>query len=507
MKKTTVIIIFITLLSKIFGFAREMVLSYFYGASSVSDAYIVSLTVPSVIFGFIVVGIATGYIPLFTKIENTVGEKSAVDYTSNLINILMLLSTITIILGFFYTDIIVKIFASGFEGDTLSLAIKFTRIALIGIYLTALLNILVSYLQIKGSFYIPALVGFPLNIITVLAIVISAITNVNLLPIGTVLAIFCQVLLLIYFAKRKGFKYSPILNFRDPAIIHTMHIATPIILGSSVNQINQLVDRTIASNIAVGGISSLNYAHKVDGLIQGLFITSIIAVLYPTISKLAVQGNKKELKRLVSESINIIGLLVIPSSIGAMIFSRQLVIFLFGRGAFDIFAINMTSISLFFYSSGMIAFGLRDILTRVFYSLGDSKTPMINGIIGVLINIILNMILSRYIGIGGLALASSIAGGVVCVILFVKLRKKIGPFRLSSILKNYAKILFASLIMGLLAKLSFNYLTSSLSQNLSLLIAIGVGAVSYFVIIYFMKIEVVDVIVGAIKKKFGRGAA
>lgn len=502
MKRTAAIIIIITLLSKIFGFAREVVLSYFYGASNVSDAYIISLTVPTVIFGFISVGVATGYIPLFTKVENKINEKSAIDYTCNLINLLMISSTIIVVLGLLYTDVIVKIFASGFKGETLVLAINFTRITLIGIYFTTLLNIFVSYLQIKGNYYIPALIGFPLNTITILAIVLSIMTNVYILPIGTLLAILCQVLLLIIFVKRKGFRYSLILNLREPTILQTMQISAPIILGSSLNQINKLVDRTIASNIAVGGISALNYAQKLDGLIQGLFITSIIAVLYPTISKFAVQGNKKDLKKLVIESINIIGLLVIPSSIGAMLFSRQIVVFLFGRGAFDTTAINMTSISLLYYSLGMIAFGLREILLRVFYSLGDSKTPMINGIIGILINIVLNIILSKYIGIGGLALASSISGGVVCLLLFVKLRVKIGAFRLCLILKNYAHILFASLVMGGFAKLSFNYLSNTLSQSMSLFIAIIVGVTSYSVIIYNMKIKEVDVITEAIKNKF-----
>jgi putative peptidoglycan lipid II flippase len=132
---------------------------------------------------------------------------------------------------------------------------------------------------------------------------------------------------------------------------------------------------------------------------------------------------------------------------------------------------------------------------------------MFNAAIGMVLNIVLNIILSRYLGIGGLALATSIAATFTTVLLFISLRKKIGPFGMKQISISFLKILFASSIMGLLAKLSFNYLTATLSQNISLLLAIGVGAVSYFVIIYFMKIEDVDVIVGAIKKKLGRGAA
>jgi putative peptidoglycan lipid II flippase len=155
----------------------------------------------------------------------------------------------------------------------------------------------------------------------------------------------------------------------------------------------------------------------------------------------------------------------------------------------------------------MVGFGLREVLSRVFYSLQDTRTPMINAAIGMLLNIILNIVLSRFLGIGGLALATSIAAIFTTALLFVSLRKKTGPFGMKQISISFLKILFASLVMGGLAKLSFNHLTASLSQNLSLLLAIVVGSVSYFVIIYFMKIEDVDVIVGAIKKKLGRGAA
>jgi len=199
--------------------------------------------------------------------------------------------------------------------------------------------------------------------------------------------------------------------------------------------------------------------------------------------------------------------MIIPITIGSMLFAHQIVDLVFGRGAFDFNAISMTASALFFYSLGMMGFGLREVISRVFYASQDTKTPMVNAGVGMVVNIILNVILSRYLGIGGLALATSIAAIFTTVLLFISLRKKIGPFGMKQISISFLKILFASLVMGGLAKLSFNYLTASLSQNLSLLIAIGVGAVSYFVIIYFMKIEDVDVIVGAIKKKLGRGAA
>lgn len=154
-------------------------------------------------------------------------------------------------------------------------------------------------------------------------------------------------------------------------------ISLPVIVGQSVNQINVLVDRTLASNIAIGGISAFNYANRLNNFVQGLFVVSITTAPYPMIFKMGAEDKMKGLKSSISEAIAVIDLLVIPATIVAMLFSKEVVTLLFGRGAFTPEAVTMTANALFFYSIGMIDFGLRDILSRGFYALQDTKTPMI----------------------------------------------------------------------------------------------------------------------------------
>ena len=268
-----------------------------------------------------------------------------------------------------------------------------------------------------------------------------------------------------------------------------------------MNQINVLIDRTLASNIVEGGITALNYANRLNGFVQGLFVASISTAMYPMISKMAAEDNMEGLKKAVAEGINLINLLVIPATIGSMIFATPAVGLLFGRGAFDERALALTSSGLFYYSIGMIGFGLREILSRAFYSLQDTKTPVINATIAVVINIVLNIILSKFLGIGGLALATSISAIFCTGLLFISLRKKIGSFGMKGIVISFAKILSASLVMGLITKISFNTLLNNMSQNLSFIISIAIGVVVYFVLIYFMKIEDVDNMVGVLKEK------
>lgn len=504
MKKTALIIMIITFFSKIIGFIRDIVLSYFFGASNISDAYLISLTVPSVIFGLIGVGIVTAYIPMQSRIIEESGDLVGSRFTSNFTNIILVMVTIILIVGQIFTEPIVKLFAIGFTGETLKLTIGFTKISLFGMYFTALISIFSGYLQIKNNYIVPALIGFPLNIIVIISIIVASEGNYVVLAIGTLIASVSQFILMMPFIRKVNFKYSLVLDYKDNKIIRTLYIALPVIIGTSVNQLNILVDRTIASSLSIGGISALNYANRLNLFIQGLFVTSIITAMYPMISSYASKKNFSGVKKTLVESINIITIMVLPITIGTLLFSKEVTIMLFGRGAFNTEAIQMTSTALYFYAFGMMGVGIREVLARGFYSIQNTKTPMINAAIGMIINILLNIVLSKYMGIGGLALATSIAATITTILLFFSLRNKIGSFGMKKISVSFVKILLASIVMGGIAKLSFKFFTTSLSQNFSLLLAIGVGAVTYFVIIYFMKIEDVDVMVSAIKKKFER---
>lgn len=505
MKKAVILIMVLTIFSKFIGFFRDITLSYFYGASNVSDAYLISMTIPTVIFGFVATGISTGYIPMYSRIEEKEGEIKSKAFTNNLLNLLLVLATVVVILGLIFAQPLVKLFASGFTGETLQLATTFTRISIVGIYFTMTIRILSAYLNMKKYFVVPTLIGLPLNIVLIISIILSERYDfVLLLAFGNVAAVIIQFLILLFFAYKKGFQYQFILNIKDEHIRNMIILAIPVIIGSSVNQINKLVDRTLASQISVGGISALNYANTMNLFVQGVFVVSISTVMYPLISKMASKGDMKGLKRSVGQAITGVSLLVVPATIGSLFFAEPIVTLLFGRGAFDDQAIAMTSMAFFFYSIGMIGYGLREVLSRAFYSLQDTRTPMINAAIAMGLNIILNFILSHYLGIGGLALATSIAALFGTALLFFSLRKKIGPLGMKAIVPPVLKITVASLVMGVAAKILYDFLLMNLGLNISLIAAIIFAAVIYLVLVTMMKIEDADQIIQGIRKKLIR---
>jgi putative peptidoglycan lipid II flippase len=501
MKKAALLIMVITIISKVLGFGREIVLAYFYGASSVSDVYLIALTIPGVIFAFIGTGIATGYIPMYSKIKAEEGIENANKYTNNLVNIVLILCSSLVILGLIFTEELVKIFALGFEGETLKLAVTFTKITLVAIYFSALIYIFNGYLQLKDNYTIPALIGLPLNLIIIISIFVSTITNTVVLAIGFVLATVSQLIFLLPFIYRQKFRYRPVFQFKDKHIIKMTYISIPIIIGASIDQVNILVDRTIASQIVDGGISALNYANRLNLFIQGIFVLSIATVLYPNISRMAAEKNLDKLKNTLSVAITGIIILVLPASIGMMLFAEPIVQLLFGRGAFGAQDINMTSNALFFYSIGMIGFGLREILSKAFFAVQDTKTPMINAGIAVLLNIILNVILSKFLGLGGLALATSISAILCSFLLFISLKRKIGLFKIKKMVISLFKVSIASVAMALTSKIIYMSLLDNISGSSALLLSIGVGIFSYLVVLLVLKIEELNSLIKIIRLK------
>lgn len=479
-------------------------MSYFYGASDVSDAYLISITIPAVIFAFVGAALSTSYIPIFTRVERERGEEEAFRFSNNLVNFILLFAFIVVVIGLTFTVPIVKLFASGFSGETLRLAVFFTRLSIAAVFFTGVTYIFKSFLQIRNDFIPPALIGFPYNIIVIASITLSAWTKNIFLPLGLVLAAASQLFFLLPFAYKKGYRYCLTLDKSDPNIRKMVLLALPVVFGVSVSQINVLVDRTLASRIVVGGISALNYASRLNGFNQGIFVMSVATVMFPAISRMASANNIAGLKGMLTKTMNLVGLVVVPFTVGTMVFSVPVIKFLFGRGAFDLKALELTSSALFFYAVGMTAVAYREILSRAFYAMHDTKTPMVNGAIAVAANIILNIILSRFLGIGGLALATSISAILAVALLFISLRKKIGPFGIRNIAVTLSKTALASAVMGLLAKAAYDFMLAPLGSNWALIIATAVGAFIYGAIIYFMKIKEVEIIIYEVKTILAR---
>lgn len=504
--KATFGLMIATVIAKVLGFGRELVLASAYGASIYSDAYITAMNIPTVIFAVIGTTLTTVFIPMYIDVNRELGEEKSLEYVNNVFNSVIVLCIVLSILGFLFTEEIVKLFAVGLKGDNLNVAINFTRITIVSIVFTGLSYVMTSYLQIKNNFTIPGLISVPKNIIIILSIILSIKHGPYVMIWGTLIGLSTEFIFQLPFAIREGYKYKFFINLKDKYIKKTVYLIGPVIVGVAVNQINTLVDRTLASTLSEGSISALNYANKLNTFVMALFITSIGSVIYPKLSKLSTSENKKEFTESVTKSINSAILLVMPISIGAIILANPIVKILFERGVFDSRATYMTSSALIMYSLGMVAIGLREILDKIFFSLKDTKTPMINGMITMGMNIILNFILIKSLGLRGLALSTSISAIVCIFLLFKSLKKKVGYFGQDRMISTAYKSTISSIIMGIVVYYSYNVLLSFLGigivfEIISLLLSILIGVITYVIFIVLFNVSEISIITNLLKRK------
>lgn len=505
MRRNAILLTIFMMISKVFGIIRESVLAFFYGTTSYADIYFTASLVPNVVFGFVATGLVSTFIPIYSRIMHHEGQERADEYLDNILSIVFVLTIALTALGLIFTEELVTIFAKGFTGEVFDTTVQFVRISLFAILSNGVFSIFNGYQQYHNRFLVAPVSGFLMNFIIITSIIVSARTAPIVMAYGLVIASIAQALLSYFIARSKsGYKFKPGINFNDKYLKPMLVMAVPIILGSSINQVNTVIDRRIASTLMTGAISTLNYASKISDSIFGLFVTTITTVMYPTLTKQAAREDYDSLQATVTKIMNMVVLIVIPSTVGLMVLSKPVVNLFYGRGAFanDPQSLAVTSSVLFFYSIGIIGYGLRDVLTRTFYSLQDSLTPVISGVIAVVTNIIFNLILAPLMGVPGLALATSISAIVAVIVLYYNLHRKIKGISLRKFLNSAIRITFASLVMGVLVYFSYSLLDgANLNYKISLFGSVTIGVLTYLVVMHFMNVPEYDDTLDIVKKK------
>lgn len=494
MKKNAFLLFIFLLISRFLGLIRESFLSAYYATTYVADAYVAASQIPNVIFAIISAGLVSTFIPIYSRIINKEGEERAENYLNNILSLVFVFTIIVIGLGLIFTEELVSLLRPGFKDQQLLLTIKLLKITLFALLFNGVGNILNGYQQYHDRFLVGPVGGFLMNFVVITSIIISAKTDLLVLAYGLVIAALAQLLVTYFVARSKSsYRFKPGINLKDPYLKPMLLMAMPIILGSSIGQINATVDGAFASNLGVGASSTLNYASKISGAVYGLFVSSITTVMYPTIIRQASAGKIEEMKVTMVKILNSIAIIIVPATVGLIVLSKPVVNLIHKRGSMTEAEVILIASVLVFLSLGLIAQSLKDVMVRIFYSLHDSMSPVFSSVITVGTNIILNIILVPTMGVKGLALATTISGFVGFIALFIVLNRKINGIPMRELLITFGKILFASIIMGVVAHFGYDILISiNLDYKLALFGSAGVAAALYASILYFMKIEEFD---------------
>jgi len=462
MGQAALLIIAGTVLSRIFGLIRETIIAYQFGATAQTDAYLIASVIPMALSGMVAVAIAVAFIPVFTEYRLKAGEGEAWTIASAVINLTALFLVAGAVLYLLAAPFLVPLLGPGLAPETKALAVHLSRLLVPVIIFTGLVGLATAVLNAYRHFTYPAFAGLLYNFGMIGgALLLGGLMGISGLVVGAVAGAAAHLLALsVPLAGKKNYYRLTLKGLTHPGVRRIGLLVFPFIVASAAGQINLLVDRILASGLVEGSISALNFAARVMQLPLGIFAGAAATAAYPFLAEQAAGENADDLRRTFSEGLRMLWFIVFPLSVGLMVLGEPIVRLLFERGAFDAAATQMTAVALLYYSLGIFAHAANVLLVRVYFALQDTATPVKLGLWAVGLNIVLNLILVRYLAHGGLALASSIAATANCLLLAYYLHRRLGHLDGWRILRSAAKFATASLVMGVAVAAAYSYSAS-----------------------------------------------
>ena len=487
-KKSLMLLMAFSIISKILGLLREMVLASKYGAGVISDSYIVSLSIQNVLFASLSSAILINYIPIFSKITD---EEKRKKFNGDLIGILLVLISIVITIFLTFNKDILKLFVAGFSNDSINILSKMVSITIFSSYFLIIGYVLKGYLEYKENFICSAINGVLLNVGLIGGILLSSSDKLNILSFGVLVGYGLNFIIMLIFAIKNGFRYKASLNIKNEHVKKLVLLTIPLILNDAVWEINSIVDKSITSKIGSGYISALNYGNFIVTVFITVFIKSVSTIIFPKLVKNIDDNNyiQIQLKRIVKYLI----IVCIPVTYLMIIYSNDIIKVIFFRGNFSMESVNITAIALKLYSLGIIFSSYKSVMFNLFYARQETKIPSICATISIIINIILSLVFVNIWSYIGVIIATVISSFVSSLLLYLFYRKKYESIFTKELFMELFRIIIINIVIIILI-CGFKYFIELVNMNYYLylfvnVIFVGLMTVLYMLILKKSKIE------------------
>src|SRR4030042_2373373 len=504
----TFIVVVAILLSKISGLVRDQIMTGYFGITYDTDAFSWADYIPNL---FRVLFAESLIIPAFIPIYSAYLKRNQKDdikiFVNSIVNIMalvfLIVSTVVFILSPEIGSLLSKV-----ANDQLDIY-KFmvmSRIMIFSLVLMSLSSLATGILNSHNIFTIPSLAPFVMNVVSVISVVLFfPRLGIYGMAIGIMAGSLMHLVIQLPQLKAAPLKYRFAINFKHEGVKEIFSLMIPILLSLGAVQLNNSVDNLFALNLGGGNTTALTLSWRVANLPLGVFSVAIVTVLYPLISRQAAGDDIKGIKESLSLGVREIGYMMIPATAGLVILSYPIIKVLFERYNFGPGDTEKVAYVLIFHSLGLIFFGLLMILNRVFYAFKNVKTPLKVAGLSIVLNIIFDWIFMQFLGVGGLALATSFVALCNVVILLMRLRKKIGNFGGKRIFISFGKIFAATILMGTAIYFLWKWLENYSYKGLwpfilllFLLIFIGIGI--YVTCTLLFKMDEIKFVTGIFKR-------
>jgi putative peptidoglycan lipid II flippase len=362
---------------------------------------------------------------------------------------------------------------------------------------------LTGILQSLDEFTIPAAMSIVSNgIIIFYFVFINKSFGVFGLAIAFLIGWAMQAVIQIPSLRKKGYRYRPRLNIKDEGIKKVGLLMLPVMVSTWVQPINVVVNTKLASHLN-GGIGALEYSNTLYTIIAGTFVLSVANVIFPELSRLT--EDKDQFGITLGTTLKGVFFLLIPMMVGIIVLSEPIVRLVYERGEFDAYSTLITANALKYFSIGMLGFGMQNILNRGFYATQDGKTPLITGLISIVVNLVLSIVLVRVMAINGLALASAISSIILGLMLLIPMQKRLGGIVTSKSMMDILKMLLVAVIMAIVVIVSYRIISNVLIDtfiNRVIMLAIPtlLGVVVYMILSYSIGLEEAKIAFGFVGK-------
>ncbi|MDY6903959.1 MAG: murein biosynthesis integral membrane protein MurJ [Thermodesulfobacteriota bacterium] len=512
--KATGIIGAATLLSRIFGYVRDMVLAGLLGAATASDAFFVAFRIPNLMRRLFAEGsLSIAFVPVFTGEIQANGREQAFEMARSAIRLLSVILVVVALLGVLFSPALVHVIGLGFADtpEKFSLTVSLTRIMFPYVIFICLVALCMGILNVLGHFAAPALAPVLLNIAMIGSLWGAAVfTTDNLLRVkclawGVLAGGVLQLTLQAPFLVKQGLRFWQQARLYHPALKKVGVLMLPAIFGAAVYQVNTLIGTMLATMLPEGSVSYLYYADRLVQFPLGVFAISAATALLPSISRQAAVNDSDAIIDTFGYAMRLIFFISLPAMTGLIVLREPIVTLLFQRGEFGEQAAQLTAQALFYYAMGLWAFASVRIVVSTFYALSDTKTPVITAVISIAANAALSILLMGPMAHCGLALATSIASMLNLIMLLWALRARLGSLNSGTMAWSISKSVCCSAGMGVVVWQVSCY-TATWSDHFAglltgLLAGIVAGIASYSLMAYLMKSRELAGVLAIIQKR------
>ncbi len=409
--------------SQLLGFVRDAVNAWAFGASSDYDAYLVAQGMMNLVLAMIASAMAKATVPTVARAAERRQPRLGVHSAQVGLTVAICVLVAGSALMWWGSPQIVALLAPGFDARTTATAIELTRIMVVASVFIAGTNILAAAAQAHRKFFAAGVQGVPFNLVMITAAVaFGGVFGVRAIAVGFVVGSFIRFVSQIPTARHLGMSLRPSFDLRDPGFREMRRLLPLLLVGSAVGNINTLVDRAVGSTVGAGVISALGYGYRLVQLPYALLVVTLATVLYPSLGAVSLPEQRAELRRLVHHGISMLIVLLAPIVAILITVGRYLVIAVFARGDFTRPAIDKTTIAVSCFAVGLFGLGIREVLARTAYSLGDARAPVGSTIVGIAVNVVGDLLLGPTLGVAGIAVSTAVSLLVAAGLLALRMR-------------------------------------------------------------------------------------